>query len=189
MPYGPNSTLTDAQRAFVAEYLVDKNATQAAIRAGYSKHSAKQQGTRLLSYASVRAAIDQALAEQRSRTLVTADAVVRELAKLAFIDPRKFFAEDGSLLPVTELDDDAAAALAGMDVVVTTDSDTGEVTRTHKVKFTDKRAALVDLGKHLGIFDQKNQPGSAENPLTVLIKSVQGTALPVATRLPDEEDD
>lgn len=71
--------LTPKQRRFVAEYLVDLNATQAAIRAGYSEHTAKQQGQRLLTNADVADAIGAALKTRSDRTEVTQDQVVRGL--------------------------------------------------------------------------------------------------------------
>ena len=67
---------------------------------------------------------------------------------------------------------------------------TSTVTTKARIKLTDKRAALVDLGKHVGPFALRKPLGSEENPLQLLIRSVQGHALPVATNLPpDDEDD
>src|SRR3954466_9694923 len=81
--------LNDRQARFVAEYLVDLNATQAAIRAGYSPASARTQAADLLTNPNISAAIAEAQAARSRRTEVTADRVVLELARVAFGDPRR----------------------------------------------------------------------------------------------------
>ena len=78
--------MTDKQERFCEEYMVDLNATQAAIRAGYSVASAKTVGPRLLENVGVQNRIAQLQAEQSRRTGVSADRVVRELAKIAFVN-------------------------------------------------------------------------------------------------------
>lgn len=182
--------LRPKQQRFVSEFLVDCNATQAAIRAGYSKATAYSIGNENLKKPEIAAAIRAAREEMQARTEITADRVVRELAKIAFVDPRRFFRTDGSLVPVHELDDDTAAGLAGLEIVVSVGDD-GEVTKTARIKIADKRAALVDLGRHLGLFDRRDRLGTETNPLRMLIDSVQGTALPVVEDPPpdDDEDD
>ena len=181
--------MTARQARFVQEYLLDLNAKQAAIRAGYSPRSAETNGNRMLRNAQVSAAVRAAKAERERRTSITADRVLRELAKVAFFDPRRLFGADGQPLPVAELDDDVAAVVAGLEVSVTNNDD-GSVTRVAKIKLADKLAALEKLGRHLGLFEPKNAPGSAENPIAVLIRHAQGTALPVVANPPwDDEDD
>lgn len=78
--------LTPRQAAFVREYLVDLNATQAAIRAGYSKATAKEQGTRLLTNVAVKEAIFQAKGERAAKVDLTAETVIRILLKEAMAD-------------------------------------------------------------------------------------------------------
>ncbi|MBN9402233.1 MAG: terminase small subunit [Burkholderiales bacterium] len=163
---------------FVDEYLVDMNATQAAIRAGYSAKTAYAQGQRLLKKAEVQAAISAGMAARSQRTKITQDMVLEELAKLAFSDPRAFFREDGTLKHPQELDDRSAAALAQFEVreeferedpdeAAEAQPHGGELRRqygrkrlagyTTKVKWADKRAALVDIGKHLGMFIDRKE--------------------------------
>lgn len=77
--------LTDKQQRFVDEYLIDLNATQAAIRAGYSAKTADQQGSRMLANVKVQQAIAERMAERSKRTGVNQDRVVLELAKVAFL--------------------------------------------------------------------------------------------------------
>lgn len=149
--------LTDKQRRFVDEYLVDLNATQAAVRAEYSEKTARQQGQRLLTNVDIQAAIQEARVQQQERTQITADAVLREYAKIAFFDPRKLFQDNGQPKDITALDDDTAGALAGLDVLEEYEGngrDREFVGYTKKYKIADKLRALEALGKHLGLFDK-----------------------------------
>lgn len=144
--------LTDKQKRFVTEYLVDLNATAAARRAGYSEKTACEQAARLLANVKVQSAVQTAMAKRESRTEITQDKVLREYARIAFFDPRKLFDDEGNPKHITELDDDTAAALAGLDVIKEIDED-GVVTYTKKYKISNKLHALEGVGKHLGMFD------------------------------------
>lgn len=158
--------LTDRQRMFVAEYLVDLNATQAAIRAGYSAKTAEQQGPRLLGNVGVSAAIEAAMKAREQRTQITADRVLQELGRLAFSDIRKLYNEDGSMKLPHELDDDAAAALSGIDVTeeFTGKGDERELAGfTKKAKVFDKGAALTLAMRHLGMLKDKVAVGGADD--------------------------
>ena len=143
--------LTPKQAAFVKEYLIDKNATQAAIRAGYSAKTADRIGPELLGKTCVEAAVNRNLIKQQERTEVTADRVLRELANIAFADTRKIYREDGSIKSPGELDDRTASALAGIDTEER-DGEDGYRAYTRKVKQWDKVKALELLGKHLGLY-------------------------------------
>ena len=79
--------MTKKQKRFVEEYLIDLNATQAAIRAGYSPDTAKSIGSENLTKPDIRAAVDKAEAERSRRTGINQDRVIREIAKLAFLNP------------------------------------------------------------------------------------------------------
>lgn len=150
--------LTPKQIRFVEEYLIVLNATQAAIRAGYSQHTAKQQGSRLLTNAAVRAEIERRTAKVAAKSELTLEKVLVELARIAFSDIRKVVkwgngvvVKSGddkvivngiAVIPSDQIDDDTAAAIA-----VVSQSAKGAL----RVKLHDKRAALVDLGRHLGL--------------------------------------
>lgn len=82
---GKNWQITEKQQRFVEEYLIDLNATQAAIRAGYSAKTADQQGSRMLANVKVQQAISVAMAERSKRTGINQDRVVLELARIAFV--------------------------------------------------------------------------------------------------------
>lgn len=147
----------DKQRIFVREYLLDRNGKRAAIAAGYSRKTAEAAASRLLRNVKVAAEIEQLTEKRVEKLEITADRVLQELARLAFLDPRKFFNDDGSLKQITELDDDTAAALAGMEVEDLFEGrgeDRTQLGCTRKVKFNLKLGALQALGKHLKLFTE-----------------------------------
>jgi phage terminase small subunit len=155
--------LTPKQERFVEEYLIDLNATQAAIRAGYSQRTASSIGEENLRKPEISAAIQAAKAARTERTHITQDRVLQELARIAFFDLRKLYREDGSLKAMHELDDEAAAVLAGVDVVETKGNAEfgGEDGVRHipeyvkKVKIPDKVGALGLAMRHLGMLRDK----------------------------------
>ena len=151
--------LNPNQERFIAEYLTDLNATRAAIAAGYSEKTAESQGSRLLTNAKVKAVIAEKQGKRLGKLEITADRVLAELAKLAFFDIRKFYNEDGSLKLVTDLDDDTAAALVGMEIEVAYEhfgkgqnKPSGDL---KKIKMADKGLNLERLGRHLKLFTDK----------------------------------
>lgn len=171
--------LTAKQAAFVREYLVDLNATQAAIRAGYSKNRAGEIGYQLLQKTTIQAAIKEEMDKRAERTEITADKVLKEFAKLAFFDPRNLFDEKGNPKDITELDDNTAAALAGLDVVQEYDPETGVTSYTKKYKLASKQSALDSLGRHLGMFLDRSEVNASvavtmESYLEDLDKKGQG---------------
>ena len=152
--------LTPKQQLFVEEYLVDLNATQAAIRAGYSEKSAFIIGAENLRKPKIAATIQQAMEKRSERTTVTQDRVVKELARIAFVDPTQVI--DFALGTVRdELSEDDRAVLAGIKVK------NGMCTTEREVKLLDKLRALELLGKHLGMFtDNFNFKGMI--PVTIV---------------------
>ena len=175
--------MTPKQRKFIDEYLIDTNATQAAIRAGYSPKTARLIAAENLSKPYIKREIEQAMAERSERTKVRADRVLRETAAVAFLDPALLFAPDGSLLPIHEMPPAARAAIAELEVSEILDEDGHMVGRLKKVKLADKLGALTLLARHLGMLNDKIKlQGDAENPLTLLVKAIQGTTIrPVPT--------
>lgn len=147
--------LTPKQKRFVAEYLIDLNATAAAKRAGYSEKTAYSIGIENLKKPEIQSAIQEAQTERQKRTEITQDMVLRETAKLAFFDIRKMFGKNGKPLDISELDADTAAALVGLDVQDVFDNDGDYVGFVKKYKMADKLKALELLGKHVGAFELK----------------------------------
>jgi len=165
---GRVAKLTPKQKRFVDEYLIDLNATQAAIRAGYSKKNADKIGWELLGKTRIKAAIDKAIKAREERTKVTQDKVVKELAKLAFSNMKEFaeWGPDGiRFIESEELDDEAAACVAEIAQVNTKNG-----TNT-KFKLHDKKGALELLGRHLGMFVDKHElTGKDGGPVQFVIK-------------------
>lgn len=152
--------LTEKQKAFVREYLVDLNATQAAIRAGYSEKTARQAGHRMLTNVDIQQAIQSALQKREQKLEITQQSVVNELAKIGFANMADYMRVGPGgdpALDFSKLTRDQAAALSEVTVEDFTDGrgeDAREVRRV-KFKLADKRAALVDIGRHLGMFPNK----------------------------------
>lgn len=147
--------------------MIDLNATQAAIRAGYSKRTARSQGQRLLTHADIAARIEKRRAAQVSRTQITADFVLTELLKIATANGADFAAIDGrghvKWTPTADLPPEKRAAVAG----IKTGRDGTEI------KTYDKMRALELLGKHLGLFQdskatQAQSDGSSERMTGVI---------------------
>lgn len=151
-------SLTPKQERFVAEYLIDMNASQAAVRAGYSARTAGALGFENLKKPEIAAAIQSAQKKRSARVEITQDRVLLEIARLAFFDPRKMFGEDGRPLAVTELDDDTAAAVVGLDVLeewAGSGEDRVLVGHVKKYKIADKGGALALAARHLGMLKDK----------------------------------
>lgn len=156
--------LTAKQQRFVDEYLIDLNATQAAIRAGYSEKTARSISNENLTKPDIQAAIEKGMQARSGRVEITQDMVLRELAKIGFSDIRKVVRwgetqvrmvdgeDDGpedmvpyhglALIDSTEIDDNTAGAIA----------EVSQGKEGLKVKLHDKKGALVDIGRHLGMF-------------------------------------
>lgn len=144
--------MTLKQQRFVEEYLIDLNATQAAIRAGYSPKSANEQGARLLANVSISTAVAIALAERSKRTGINADRIIQELAKLAFVNPTDVINMESASIKSDASRDDTAA-IASVKVKMT-QSDDGYIME-REVKTYDKIRALELLGKHVGLYTDK----------------------------------
>ncbi len=144
--------LTKKQKRFVEEYLVDLNATQAAIRAGYSTQTAYSIGDENLKKPEIKNAIEKALAERSRRTGVNADRVILELAKIAFLNPTDVINMDEATVKGDANRDDTAAISSVK--VKTIPTEDGNITE-REVKTYDKLKALELLGKHMGMFTDK----------------------------------
>jgi phage terminase small subunit len=170
------SKLTAKQQAFVDEYLIDLNATQAAIRAGYSVKTAEQQGYQLLQKTSVSEAIAVAMAKRSRRTGISQDRILQQLAKIAFSDMKDVMEWKTIQYPLTDfegkpiLDPDGnqetdphlriilkeSSEVDGAVIQEISESNKGGMI-THTVKLNDRMKALELLGKHLGMWTDKQQ--------------------------------
>lgn len=152
------STLTDLQGRFVSEYLIDLNATQAAIRAGYKQKTAYSQGQRLLKHVEIQAAIAAAKAALAKRTEWTQERVIAQLAPIAEADIREAMRWDRdrvTFIPSDELPDHVARSISEVQSETRTFSDdAGNETTTIKLKlkFYDKLTATDQLARHFGFY-------------------------------------
>lgn len=139
---------------FVEEYLVDLNGSQAAIRAGYSPGTAKVTASRLLTDDNVERAISDLRAKMSAKLELTAERVLSEIARIGFATMADFYRRDarGNLVVDVEAltDPEKAAAVAQIDMQTGADG-----TQTIKLKLADKKGALVELAKHLGLLTEK----------------------------------
>jgi len=149
--------LSPRERRFVEEYLIDMNAGQAAIRAGYPGKAPRNYAQRCLNKPRVAEAVRAAMAARSVRTRVDADRVIRELERIAFSDIRRYMAagkSDSILKTIAELSDDEAAAVVELSG--------GTNGGSFRLKLHDKKKALDALARHTGVFaPRRAQP---ENP-------------------------
>lgn len=163
-------SVRDQERIFCEEYLVDLNATRAALRAGYRPATAHKAPEWIHpdhpTKPALRNLIDQELAKRSRRTGVTADRVVRELARIAFADPLDIIDPNtGGLLK--EIDREDRAAIQGYR------QKSGDEWVEREVKLADKARALELLGRHLGMFTDAVK---VEGAVPVLIDDTGGDA-------------
>ena len=148
-------SLTPKQQRFTEEYLVDLNATQAAIRAGYSAKTAEQQGYRLLTNVQVSAGIAAAQQERSKRTQIDADWLLRRLADEAEADLADLYTEAGELKPVHEWPAVWRKGLvAGIEVLEEFDGsgrDRKSVGLVRKVKLADRVKVKELIGRHVNV--------------------------------------
>ena len=144
--------LKNQERRFVEEYLFDLNATQAAIRAGYSTVSAQSIACKLIKKTKVKNAIDIAMAERSRRTGISQDRVITELAKIAFIQPDEFMNLNTATVKEKFSPYDAAA-VSGVKYKSFSTENGGGIERN--IVFHNKVKALELVGKHLGMFREK----------------------------------
>lgn len=160
------------QRRFVEEYLIDLNATAAYRRAGYEAtgNAAEVNAARLLRNAKVAAAVAEAQQRRSVRTEITSDRVLSELARIGFSDMRKLLKWGGTVsgFDEQEAEESGEVRLSVANLVQLFDSDNldddmaaciSEISQTRdgalKVKLHDKQAALVSIGRHLGMFKDR----------------------------------
>lgn len=169
--------LTPKQQMFVKEYIVDLNATQAAIRSGYSDATSYSQGQRLLKNVEIQAAIQKAMDNRATRLDITADKVLQELANIAFDDIKNYLSFK-TVKTLIGIDDKGEAIVDYKTVVDLKDSETIDTRNIAEIstgpngvfKFKQycKDNALVQLGKHLKLFTEKLEvEGTTELRITM----------------------
>lgn len=147
--------LTPKQSRFVAEYLLDLNATQAAIRAGFSERTANQQGPRLLEHPGVQAAIDAAKMKRSAETETDAAWVLRRLVAEVNADLADLYTDAGDLKPIEDWPEIWRQGLvAGVEVEALFagyGEDRRQVGHVKKIKLSDRLRRLELIGKHIRV--------------------------------------
>lgn len=161
------SDLTDKQEIFCREYLKDMNATQAAIRAGYSAKTSNEASARMLANVSIQNFIQELKTKRADKLEITADRVLQELAKIGFSDIKEYLNSDYSLKPLSEIDVSKSGAIQSIQKDVT-QGDTWSNTST-KFKLHDKLSALEKIAKHIGFFEKDNEQQQASSIPSIII--------------------
>jgi phage terminase small subunit len=183
--------LTPKQERFCEEYLIDLNGTQAAVRAGYSEKTAKEQAARLLTNVNLQEYISKRKLALVNKTQITQEMVLEGYKRLAFYDARKFYNPEGGLKSVPDLDEETAFALSGFEVTEENDWVDGAkilTGYTKKIKMSDRKGALDSICRVLGFNapDKKANTDSQGNDIpqtaltdqqfTFLLKSINEAA-------------
>lgn len=140
--------LTDKQDKFIDEYLIDLNATQAAIRAGYSEKTARQIGQNLLTKVDIQESIQARMEERQKRTHITQDKVLNEIAAVAFANATDLVKVQDGIVCIKDtdtLEENVKKAIVGIK----------EGRNGIEINMANKVSALEMLGKHLGMFKEK----------------------------------
>lgn len=153
--------MTDAQKRFCDEYLIDLNATRA-YKVAYPRckkdETANAASSRMLRNVKVQEYISEKQQEIEKRTEITQDMIVKELAKIAFLDIRKLYTENGQLKNIADMDSETAGAISSLETLEEYEgygNNREKIGDTQKVKLLDKTKALELLGRHLGMFKEK----------------------------------
>ena len=169
--------LNPKQKQFCEEYLIDLNATQAAIRAGYSEKTANRIGSQNLTKVDIQSYITELMQIRADRTEITQDRVLKELAMIAFLDIRTAFDSNGNLLNIQDMPENVARAIGGLDITQIksrSNKDESDIEYLKRVKIIDKKGCLELIGKHLAMWaDVQLNPGDNISPYELLKKKVQ----------------
>lgn len=155
-------------KAFVHEYLIDLNGSQAAIRAGYSVIAAKEIASRLLTVANIRHAIDVALAQRNQRVGIKQDDVLNEMALLAMSSLEHYFIDDFGQVKLTP-----GAPIGAMRAVKSIKKSTrvdkeGNTTHSVDLQLWDKPGTLKLTGRHVGLYaDRLEHTGANGGPIEI----------------------
>lgn len=172
-----NRKLTPKQQRFVEEYLTDLNATQAAIRAGYSSRSAKQYADAMLAKPHIAAAVAAAQAARSERTEVTVDYVLQRMVEIDQMDVLDILNDDMTLKPVRDWPRVWRQYLSGFDLSELFDGRGDErelIGILKKVRWPDKIKNLELLGRHLGMFkDRVEHSGVNGGPVQMVSLSTE----------------
>ena len=154
--------MTDKQERFCQEYLKDANATQAAIRAGYSEKTANEQGARMLAKVSIKERLKELRSELNVEDTISRERIIAEYAKIAFFNPKNAYTEENLVKNIHDLSDEDAAVISQIKSFESFGPDGQLLGYNKELKFHDKLRALEALGKIIGIFERDNRQKKGE---------------------------
>lgn len=180
------------RRDFVRAYIENgRNQMQAAIAAGYSPNGANVTANRLLQDPTVRALIERELVAAERITGLSLERTLLECARIAYADKRKFWREDGTMVPVAEWTDDMAAQVASLEVEERYEENAeGEKSVRvvgRKLKLWDKNSAIDKAMRHLGAFEKDNRQRSSNLALQINVVGSDGSVTTLERRPVDED--
>lgn len=146
--------LTEKQKNFIREYLIDLNATQAAIRAGYSEKTAHVIGHQNLRKLKIEEEIQKRRKKLIDKTELNQERILDELKNISFSDLGELFKGEETLIRPDQLPEETRRAIAALEIIDTFDKDGNKTTRL-KYKFWDKMGAIKQIREILGIGPDK----------------------------------
>ena len=169
--------LTSKQERFCQEYVTDLNATQAAIRAGHVPNSAARAGWRYLNEQAVKQYLEMHRRSLRKKMKITEEDVLQELSYIAFSNVKNYMRNGNLTRDLSEIDPAELACIASIKVTETTKGGLGQ--SVAEVKLHSKLGALEKLARHLGLFQQKQVSGHAENRNVSIMRLGDGTEVEI----------
>jgi phage terminase small subunit len=168
------------QERFVAEYLIDLNATRAAIRAGYSAKTAHSAGPRLLENVGVAAAIAARRGAMLARLDLKAEHVLEQLRRLVHYDPAEFYDADGNMKPIHEIPAHARSAIAGLEtdeIFEGRGEERVKVGETKKLKLSNRLDAVQTAMRHLGLLKDRDGGSGGDRAILMIVDGPQAQAI------------
>ena len=157
--------MTPKNERFCQEFMIDLNATKAAIRCGYSAKTAKVQGSRLLTKVVIKSRIEELKSQLQKKIGISAESVVKELAKIGFSNIQEYLKEGNTIVDITSIEKEEAACVES---IKTVETHWGKTTKRQvTIKLHSKVDALINLGRHLGIFETDNNQRKAVFNVTI----------------------
>jgi len=165
-----STKLTQKQRRFCEEYIIDLNGTQAAIRSGYSERTATVVASENLTKPNVQNYIKQLQAEIQERNKITVDELVRTLASFVRLDPKDMFDENGMVKNLNDMPEAARKCIAELKVMEISSVD-GPIGVMKNIKLPSKLEAIEKLMKHLGGYEKDNEQKKQDSGTVIILPS------------------
>lgn len=155
--------LNEKQIRFCEEYLKDLNGTQAAIRAGYSKQTANEQASRMLANVNIQKKVAELMAERKARVQIEADEVLKEFISIAKEDISNFLTWYTDKKGRIRIKANNSKEIDTRNVQEVSLGKDGQF----KFKLYSRENALIQIGRHLGMFTDRIEHGSEDFDLTL----------------------